>query len=320
MSKVKNQHLVPKCYLKNFTNDGRKLWLFDKKISKSLPSNINDVATGRYFYDIPKEYLAEGADVQAVEKIFSKIEGDYCKFLGRFLKNIHASFLLSPNGNINLNDYDKHEMSFYLALQVSRTEEFRRMFSDLNKVILERFANELLANDLETGKAPEVLRGHHLKAEVNKEHNVVEHIQMLGNPDFLTHFQNIFFDKIWIIGKNKTRNTFFTSDHPVTLYSCKNKKALGVGYGSPDVEVSFPLSPIFNLMMYERSSFEHDIGKFENTVVELNEENIEFYNSLQVKESTRQVFCIENSFTLAEEMVRENPEMSKIERPRLLSN
>lgn len=320
MSKVKNQHLVPKCYLKNFTNDGRKLWLFDKKISKSLPSNINDIATGRYFYDIPKDYLAEGADVQALEKIFSKIEGDYSSFLKRFLKNIQASFLLSPNRNINLNDFDKHEMSFYLALQVSRTEEFRRMFSDLKKIIVERFGNELLANDLELGKALEALRGHQLKAEIDKEYNVVEYIKMLGDPEFLAHFQNIFFDKIWIIGINKTSNTFYTSDHPVALYSYKNNKDRGVGYGSPDVEVSFPLSPILNLMMYERSSFEHDIGKLENTVVELRDENIEFYNSLQVKESTRQVFCIENSFTLAEEMVSENPEISKIERPRLVSN
>jgi hypothetical protein len=52
MSRVKNQHYVPRFYLKRFTEDGSSIYAFDKKDRKVFRSNIAGVASQRYFYDV----------------------------------------------------------------------------------------------------------------------------------------------------------------------------------------------------------------------------------------------------------------------------
>lgn len=196
MSRVKNQHKVPKCYLKKFTIDNisEGIWLFDKNLIKKSQTNIRDVATSRYFYDIPEGYLGEGGDQQAIEKILSTIECEYSQYLTKLINNLSATFMLA-NRKIQikyyLTDIFKAKMSFFLALQLARTEEFRRMFDDVNIGILEKLSNEMLAEDLKTGKAPKELIGESIKAKLINGHEVIEHIKMLGDESFLSTLQDM---------------------------------------------------------------------------------------------------------------------------------
>lgn len=75
MKTVKNQHYVPQFYLKRFTCDGKRLFVFDKiKGEARGPMSIEKVAQERYFYDIPIETLPPGADPQLEEKALAELE------------------------------------------------------------------------------------------------------------------------------------------------------------------------------------------------------------------------------------------------------
>lgn len=323
MSKIKNQHKVPKCYLKNFVIDGQTegIWLFDKKLKKEIQSNINDVATRRYFYDIPEGYIVEGQDKQVIEKKLSSLEGEYNSLLTKLINNLAVTHLLSVRQNqtkyLFTNKF-KIEMSFFLALQLARTEEFRKMFTDVNVGMLEKLANDILANDIRLGKAPKELEGQRIEASLVNGHEVVEHIKMLGDETFLSNLQKVFYDKIWIFGKNKSDHALYTSDHPIAIHPYQTHPMFGVGIGSPYTEVVFPLSSSLILIMYDRNSFESSLGQLENSIINLGKDHITFYNSLQCKSSTRQVFCSTCEFQIAKDMIKNNPELTNIDRPRLI--
>ncbi|MEH2462396.1 DUF4238 domain-containing protein [Nostoc sp.] len=58
MTKVKQQHFVPRCYLKKFANEDT-LFVCDK-IEKSIyPSHVKNVAQQRYFNDFLDSFLPE---------------------------------------------------------------------------------------------------------------------------------------------------------------------------------------------------------------------------------------------------------------------
>ncbi|MBL0183894.1 MAG: DUF4238 domain-containing protein [Chitinophagaceae bacterium] len=45
-----NQHFVPELYLKNFSPNGKQIFVYDKTIEKSFSSSISSVASHSLFY------------------------------------------------------------------------------------------------------------------------------------------------------------------------------------------------------------------------------------------------------------------------------
>ena len=96
--KIKKQHYVPQCYLKAWEVNGKhQIYVYDKEKEESRINNIEDVASGRYFYDFSLKDLsvqqnmdlshedAEGIDVDAKLQIIEKalsigIEGPYSDY------------------------------------------------------------------------------------------------------------------------------------------------------------------------------------------------------------------------------------------------
>jgi len=79
--KVKNQHYVPRTYLKAFAKNDRHLWAYGKAEKKSFNANINDIASGKYFYDHEAIDSMQGG--RWIEKQFGKLESHYPKMLAR---------------------------------------------------------------------------------------------------------------------------------------------------------------------------------------------------------------------------------------------
>src|SRR5687767_9328400 len=85
MSRVKNAHIVPHTYLKQFSKDGKYLWIYDKKLMKSFSANISDIATGKYFYDSAE--LDKIYGVQFLELLLSEIESGFLPALEKLKAN-----------------------------------------------------------------------------------------------------------------------------------------------------------------------------------------------------------------------------------------
>ena len=148
--KTKKQHYVPQCYLKAWEIDGRhKVYVYDKEKQESRINNIEDVASGRYFYDFslrdiyPQDAidkLLEEVDginvddkIQVIEKALSiGIERPYAHFLTEIIENdgnaskwyIKNCYFLKPDS--------KEAFAGLLAIQYVRTAHVRNMISDLS--------------------------------------------------------------------------------------------------------------------------------------------------------------------------------------------
>ncbi len=90
------------------------------------------------------------------------------------------------------------------------------------------------------------------------------------------------------------------------------------GIGSPGIEISFPITPYCAIMMYERNYHKKKMETFDNKYLPIqDEECIKYYNCLQVYQSYRQIFSINNNFELVYQMIKSHPEICNINRPRV---
>lgn len=124
---AKNQHYVPQFYLKYFA-DNDKLYVFDKINKKSFLTNVRNIASENYFYDLPLELISDdmkdefsAVDKQELEKVMASIEY-YCK---NNFDSLITSFVLGNPKRLYdmdiLTDDLRSEMAFFMATQVLRT-------------------------------------------------------------------------------------------------------------------------------------------------------------------------------------------------------
>jgi hypothetical protein len=77
MNKVKQQHYVPRSYLRRWANSRDQIWVIDKSTQQAFETHVKNVAQERYFYDINPEHLKEPDDSQPGESLLQMVEGDF---------------------------------------------------------------------------------------------------------------------------------------------------------------------------------------------------------------------------------------------------
>ena len=100
----KNQHFVPRSFLKGFTIDSEDslIWGYDKKYSKCTGKrSVNKICTFDYYYEQVKP---DGSKTQMLEEGFHTIETPAIKII----RNLSTSKKLSSD--------DKGCLAFYIAL------------------------------------------------------------------------------------------------------------------------------------------------------------------------------------------------------------
>src|SRR5438105_3087424 len=85
MGKTKRQHYVPQFYLRRFSQDGKRIHVYDKILRKTFPDGIRNVAQESYFNDVLKEVIlpdektVSECDLQIIEHALSRIEDMFSK-------------------------------------------------------------------------------------------------------------------------------------------------------------------------------------------------------------------------------------------------
>lgn len=79
------------------------------------------------------------------------------------------------------------------------------------------------------------------------------------------------------------------------------------GIASKGIEIAFPITPHLILILKDLEIFSNEIHNHNHFHFILNEENIIYYNSLQVLQSYRNVFNKDDNFELAKEIVNNKP-------------
>ena len=137
MSRIKNQHYVPKFYLRNFCKKQEQIAVFDKVTQKSYYTSISNVANEKYFYD--DEKLDEATQVnQFLEKYFHPLENR----IAVLLKDLIGSF---DKNEFNCLDQDSRiDLSLYLIYQFARTKEYREQLNQTIKTFTQTVADEFV--------------------------------------------------------------------------------------------------------------------------------------------------------------------------------
>lgn len=311
MSKVKKQHYVPQFYLKRFTSDGERLFVYDKFTKTARQSNVKDVAEERYFYDS-----------QQTEKGLGVIEKDFSLAISKVLKNTEPKSVLhkilqrlSLNKGKVISRRQKRYLSFFITIQMFRTREYRNTLVEL----MEK-GGQAIVNMMAKMKTPDASPDLYPQIKYDKKNASLLHTQNLFDRDFLIMMTETINRHIWVIGLNETNQPLYTSDHPVVKRGHIQHPFLSFsGVGAKGIEIAFPLSPKCILLMYERTHFkEHE--KMDRKQISLINDNVIYYNSLQVYQSYRQVFCNINDFTLVEQVCKKHPDVCSPDRDRVQVN
>lgn len=295
MSIVKNQHYVPRAYLRRFADSEERLFVFDKSNGKCFPSHIKNIACEKYFYDISEKHIQANADIQAVEKYLSTIETHIAPFRDAILGLADAGEPFSAT--------QKAEFADYLLLQLLRTKTQREQYSQMNQML--EFIAEGNQELLDRYRIPD-------------DQLSLEHARIMFSPAALLPMKQALMSHIWFIGMNETDKSIYTSDSPVVRYPHVRNPLMGTnGLACSGIEIDFPLSPRHILIIAERS-FHKDLMPLDFTQLRITDVRcILHLNSLQVQEAYRQVYSDQDDFEHAMEYLRQFPEAANIDRPRV---
>ncbi|MBQ8527217.1 MAG: DUF4238 domain-containing protein [Lachnospiraceae bacterium] len=258
MGKVKQEHIVPQCYLNMFTDDG-KLNVYDKSKGEVRKNQaVCKIAKQKAFYDfseeelvIIKEIYPSVDDVQYIEKLFSN---DIEVGLKKCLDAIRMDKILQTEGVLaQLDDEFKMCLSVQMAYQFLRTKGLR-------------------------GKLPEV------------PNTSVDFLQklMLIDDNIIAQWAYYFNCFHWSVTVNKTAIPYYTSDNPVCIYNAvTNKLGLDALNGHGFVIICYPYSPTVSVSL---ALLEEDVILPSLVLEHKTEEQVKFLNALQYKNADNNVF------------------------------
>ena len=295
-----NQHYVPQSYLRRFASAKDQVHVFDKSKKNQFVTGIRNVASERYFYDLPADEVDKDADLQVFEKMFQKVEE-------HFIIAVDKLITLVEEGK-NMEIEQKQALAYFLHVQQARTRKSRNQQTEL----LEKMLTNLGEKELKLKSFdPE-----ELGFSVEMDEKAVAGLQagMIFDYKEALYFVNALLDHICFIGINETKYSLWTSDDPVVVQPHKYHSVMSMaGTASEGVEIAFPLTPKLILILFERT-FHRDLSTRPYEHIMLNEEDVAYYNEMQVEQSHRQVYSRDENFTLARTFCEQYPELCNPER------
>jgi len=229
---VKNNHTVPQFYLRNWSNDRRSVWCYDKVSNKVYKAPISKVAAESYFY------LASDGDY--LEKKISILEAHICPVINK---------ICEQKTYANLTRDEEECLAFAISLQLVRTWSHRKGWSQIG-TIMHRFLKdegdhnsphlqEFMLNSDEC-EYQEQLKDHSIKNLLSLSESLCPYI----------------LNKTWLIGLSSD-NRLVTSDNPVVKQNDTEPKRIpledggymedpttgSLGVASLGIVINYPISP-----------------------------------------------------------------------------
>jgi hypothetical protein len=287
-SVAKVQHYVAQSYLRQFASRRGKavsIWCYDKQQRKAFETNVRNVGGEQYFYHGQSEVA------QPLEALFGRVESAFSTARQR---------LIDAPEPASLADDDVASIALFIASQMVRTREHRQHVEE----VLTRTA-ALLGDDV-TPELREWL------GPCDSEQARKQHIYNLTG-DLVPELAQTIVRMKWILLRNTTPTPFWTSDHPVALYNPIDAQPRGnLGLRCRGIQLYLPLSPAVTLCTSDPISY-GALPSAGNVVPD----NVVFQNSLQVRSSARHLFSAGCDFRLAEEILKDHPDLADPSRRRL---
>ncbi len=303
---TKNQHTVPRCYLRGFADTDQRFFSFNKIYKKSNAAGIKGSASAEYFYDLDPATLSKpDDDPQWVETTLARLEGRYREVLDACIADATAGQLSVDNASY---------LAQFITLQWMRTAGARKTLIEADEKLMQAAIDNWYATNHPELNPAKFKRGPGYEAALQAN--------MMFDDSIFFGIAEKFWNLLWIVGRNRTGQPFFTSDEPVVRdrFPPENDSPQvpeGVG-----IEYAFPLNSEFIVVMLDRYLCSQTLGpgyeQLERMTAECGPADVERYNALQVAKSTQYVFCQEDKFALAERLCEEEPRICDPNRERSL--
>ena len=219
----KNQHYVPKCYLKNFTNGDNFISTFIYSKNKFIAkASLDSVVSKDYFY----------GDDLFIENMFSKYEGHWAT---TFQKIITEKDVSTDESVEMINDI----LSF-IAFQHSRT---LKVYD--SQVEMKDFISKYITDSASPDMDVESFLNQYFPPDFNP---------MIAPIKLAFRTKKTFKDLAPVILENDTNDDFITSDTPVVLYNkflIEHNYEGNYGLVSKGLCVFIPLTPKYCFCMYD---------------------------------------------------------------------
>lgn len=313
MNIPRKQHYVPQFILKKFSKNKNKIYVFDKKQNRSFTSNVKDTGHENNFYE--EELLGYKNNT---EFKLTELETSVSPVIEKIIKN----------GSIKDLEKLEHELlCLFSTVQMLRTNHTREFLDFFNETLTKRIT--------EWGYDPNVdIENYTPPSEIELKSSAIDILNTL--PGSLV---GDFLNKQLLLMEAPQGHTFYSSDNPIVKHNHFPREGRGnFGLGLKGIEIYFPISPRYCLSFLcsetaqdivakakifkakkllevghniDMSELEKMAEQFENKIThKLSVDNMDFYNSLQVIQSTRFIYSCEPTFSLAKDMLRTNPEIS----------
>lgn len=258
MGNKKNQHYVPKSYLRNFSNNGKNVGLFmpEKNIYRNNTS-IKSVAYSPFLY---------GED-GIVEDLLSKIESRWASVIRKIINNKFDSF----------NQEEYILLYSFIVISKSRTKKE----ADIGKYFFEYFKDIF-----ESKKIDNIIYD-----SINME-------QMIKTPNLLQMIislesMNLLFDLEIVILENKTRYGFITSDNPIIYYNqlyTFRKYKRNYGIIASGLQIFIPLNNQYMICLFDKDIYDLGENKGKKCIPINSKSETDKLNKLSVINAYNQIF------------------------------
>jgi len=268
MSEPKSQHVIPRCYLKQFvdpnTPPGQEpyVWIFDRKSKrgrKRAPKNIL-IETDLYTFEVE-----DGKKDYALEKSLSQIESEYATVFDNTISR-----------RVPLNEYEHVTLCAFVAAMLQRTLKQKDNIEDF----FDRLSK--MTEDLE--------RQHGLPPEKSLElKHAKDNAHKLSIIWTLPYATTIFSKMNLAFLCASRRGSFITSDAPCFLFNSQLQwqRFHGAGLGQKHVEVLMPLSPEILVLFSWVNNMRGYLGLGEDLIHECNRMVVGYAHQYFIANSSR---------------------------------
>lgn len=288
MERTKQQHYVPRAYLRFFSvnpfDENPKVYFYDKIANKTAITNVRNIAQERDFYT-----LDDQEDKDYWERFFSEnVDG----VLARELQKLNSKIALQNCNAQVITEDDKRNLALIISYQIVRTKnamQFACMKAhEVMPPIISRYRD--LARQLGRHELQVLLDAY--TTDERKLKNLT--LPVMLERERVQKFSSILESMLWTIYYNQSSFEFWTSDNPVVIYNFNDKRqGLGtVGFLEQFAFIVFPISPRAAIVLRHKTEYLVEaFFRYENKITLVPDLHvIEFINKLQFDGCNRFVF------------------------------
>lgn len=249
MSKARRHHLVPRFYLSRFANPKGHISVFDRTTRSSFGTSVDNVAVEAGFYEVLDN---DGNRSEIAEETLSKVESCASDIVLRLVQDQSS---LRTEERINL--------SLFMALQLTRTRQFRETMSTVSGVFtkLDFWMNsygldrEGMRSYIKRTSKQEptdefveaLIEGRDRLSDIRIEPSQNERVSQALTT--AVELAPRLAKRPWILLKSSERS-FLTSDQPIALWrdEATDEGIYGLGVATAD-EIYCPIDPLHVLVL-----------------------------------------------------------------------